>query len=107
MQCLGASKFGAAPMKNSTKIPQNTKGEVPHDPATPPLGVYLRKIKTRILSHPGYVPCSVTYNSPDREATPSAHRRTSGGNRGYARVRAHTGYHSAIEKSAVLPSATT
>ena len=35
-------------VENGMKVSQKTKTELPYDPAIPLLGLYLRKIKTRI-----------------------------------------------------------
>ena len=35
-------------VENGMKVSQKTKTELPYDPAIPLLGIYLRKIKTRI-----------------------------------------------------------
>ena len=40
--------IGAATMENSMEIPQKLKIELPHDPATPFLGIFLKKTKTLI-----------------------------------------------------------
>ena len=40
--------IGAATMENSMEIHQKLKIELPHDPATPFLGIFLKKTKTLI-----------------------------------------------------------
>ena len=40
--------IGAATMENSMEIPQKLKIELPHDPATPFLGIFFKKTKTLI-----------------------------------------------------------
>ena len=49
---------GAATMGNSMEIPQKLKIELPHDPATPFLGIFLKKTKT-LIQKDIYTPMSI------------------------------------------------
>ena len=40
--------IGTATIENSMKLPQKVKIGISDDPAIPPLGIYLKKMKTRI-----------------------------------------------------------
>ena len=56
-------------MENSMEVPQNTKIELPYDPAIPLLGIYPEKNENTNLKRPMHpdVHSSIIYNSQDME----------------------------------------
>lgn len=52
-------KTGRSTLQNNIQGPQNIKTELPHDPATPPLGINAKKIKS-LSQRKTYTPTSIT-----------------------------------------------